>query len=48
MIDLPFQGEHTTHLDVFNAWLTPARIGLGSNRSEAVFLKHAETHRFIG
>jgi len=37
MIDPPLQGEHATHLDVFDAWLTPARIGLGSNRPEAGF-----------
>jgi hypothetical protein len=38
MIDLRFQSEHASYLDVFNAGLTPARIGLGSNRLEAVFL----------
>jgi hypothetical protein len=38
MIDLQLQGEHTPHPDVFNARLTPAPIGLGSNRAEAGLL----------
>jgi hypothetical protein len=47
MIDLQFQGEHTSHRDVFGACLTPARIGLGSNELEAGFFEHPKTHRFI-
>jgi hypothetical protein len=38
MIDLQFEGEHSAHLGVFNAWLTPAWIGLGFNGLEAGFL----------
>jgi hypothetical protein len=49
MIDLQFQDERIARLDVFGAWLTPARIGLGSDRLEAgFFFKPAKTHPFIG